>query len=133
MPSNNTGGGSSMFSYGSLMTIVKDWFGLIAVLVGALTFVGFSVSTPWPARADVEKITQDVQSIQSQVKDQNCLVLRLLLKSYEDDLELANKELAENPGSVSARNAKRDAEQTISDIKAQIKSTCGLILPTHRD
>lgn len=123
---------NSILSYDGIMTIVKDWFGLFAVVFGALTFIGFSVSTPWPARADVDKITSDVQSIQSQVKDQNCLVLRLLLKSYEDDLETANDELAENPNSVSAKNAKRDAEQTIADIKAQIKSTCGLILQ-HRD
>ena len=121
-----------LLSYDGIMTVVKDWFGLFAVLIGVFTAIGFSVSTPWPARADVEKITADVQSIQSQVKDQNCLVLRLLLKSYEDDLDEANKELAENPNSTAAKNAKRDAEQTIADIKAQIKATCALILP-HRE
>lgn len=124
---------NSILSYDGIMTIVKDWFGLFAVLFGALTFIGFSVSTPWPARADVEKITQDVQSIQGQVKDQNCLVLRLLLKSYEDDLQNAEDELETNPTSTAAKTNKREIEQTISDIKAQIKSTCGIVLQPHRE
>jgi hypothetical protein len=123
---------NSIISYGSIMTIVKDWFGLIAVLVGALTFVGFSVSAPWPARAQVERITADLQNVQTQVKQQNCLVLRVLLKSYESDLETAEQELEDNPNSVTAKNNKRELLQTIADIKEQIKATCSLIINNNQ-
>ena len=121
----------NMLSYDGIMTIVKDWFGLIGVLLVAVSAIGFSVSTPWPARADVENIQRQLGTVQDQIKSQNCLVLRLLLKSYEDELDQANAELKKNPDSFAAQKNKAEAETTIADIKAQIKTTCGLVLPTQ--
>lgn len=105
------------------VTFVKDWFGLIAVVMAVAAAIGFGVSTPWPARADVEKLEQIVRDTQTELKGLSCLTLKLLLRSYQDDLERANDDLAKNPNSVSAQRAKATAEQNIKDVLAQMRET----------
>ena len=109
-----------------IMTIVKDWFGLIAVLIAAVTAAGFTLSTPWPARAEVEAVQKQVSDLQKQLKNESCLVLKLLYKTYEDDKKTAEKDLEQNPNSVSAKKAKEDAEEAVKDIRDQIRASCKL-------
>ena len=71
------------------LTIVKDWLGLVAVVIGLVTGIGFSVSAPWPAKADVEAVQRSIEATQKQVEQQQCLILRVLLRGYEDDLDRA--------------------------------------------
>lgn len=103
------------------LTIVKDWFGLLAVVIGLVSAIGFSVSTPWPARADVESIQKQIQVQQQQIEQQQCLILRLLLNGYQDDLDEAELELKDNPGSSSARRNKVTAEANIADVMNQLR------------
>lgn len=108
----------------NLMTIVKDWFGLLAIIIAAVSAVGFSVSTPWPARADVETIQNEVTDLKKQVKSESCLVLKLLYKTYEDDKKQAEKDLIKNPESESAQKARDEAVDAMKDIKDQIRASC---------
>lgn len=103
------------------LTIVKDWFGLLAVVIGVVSAIGFSVSTPWPARADVESIQQTIKEQQIQIKQQQCLLLRVLLRGYQDDLDRAEDELSKTPGSNSAKRDKIDAETQIASIMSQMR------------
>lgn len=111
----------------NLTTIVKDWFGLFAIIIATFTAIGFSVSTPWPARAEVEFIQTNISKLEKQMKDQNCLVLRLLYKTYESDKEIAEKDLEKNPNSISARKAKEEAENSMREIGEQFKAACKVI------
>lgn len=103
------------------LAIVKDWFGLLAVVIGLVSAIGFSVSTPWPARADVENVQKQIETQQRQIDQQQCLILRVLLNGYQDDLDDAEEELKQNPNSVSARRNKANAESNIADIMNQLR------------
>lgn len=103
------------------LSIVKDWFGLLAVVIGVVSAIGFSVSTPWPARADVENVQRQIETQQKQIDQQQCLILRVLLNGYQDDLDDAEEELKESPNSVSARRNKANAEASIADIMNQLR------------
>lgn len=105
----------------NLAAFIKDWFGLIAVVAGVVSAVGFSVSTPWPARADVEQIQKQVELQQQQITQQQCLILRVLLVNYQTQLERAQDDLAKNPESSSAKRDKTDAETQIASVTAQIR------------
>ena len=105
------------------LTIVKDWFGLLAIVIAAMGTIGLSVSTPWPARADVESIQQTVKEQQAQIKQQQCLILRVLLRGYQDDLDRAEDELSHNPASSSAKRDKIDAETQIASIMTQLRQS----------
>ena len=90
----------------NLVTLVKDWFGLVAVVIGLVSAIGFSVSAPWPAKADIEVIQQQVIDAQRQIQQQGCLILRVLLRGY-----LCADRLAAWPsvlGGVSDQRARRD-------------------------
>ena len=107
------------------MTIIKDWFGLLAVVIAAISAIGFSVSTPWPARADVESVQRQIQTQQLQIAQQQCLILRVLLHGYQDDLDRAEEELKAHPDLSSARRDKANAEANIADIMNQLrKNNC---------
>jgi hypothetical protein len=103
------------------LTIVKDWFGLLAVVIGLVSAVGFSVSAPWPAKADVESQQKQIDAQQKQIDQQQCLILRVLLRGYQDDLDRAEDELKTNPNSTSARRDKTSAEASIADITIQLR------------
>jgi hypothetical protein len=105
----------------NIVTIVKDWFGLLAVVIGLVSAIGFSVSTPWPARADVDAIQQQVIDAQRQIQQQGCLILRVLLRGYQEDLDRAEDELRTSPNSPSARRNKVEAETGIADITTQMR------------
>lgn len=105
------------------MTLVKDWFGLLAVVIGIVSAIGFSVSTPWPAKADVEAIQQVVKEQQEQIKKQQCLILRVLLRGYQDDLDRAEEELAKTPASSSAKRDKVNAETQIASLMTQLRQS----------
>lgn len=107
------------------LSIVKDWFGLLAVVIGIVSAVGFSVSTPWPARAEVERLKDQIEIQQTQIAQQQCLILRVLLHGYQDDLDRAEEELKEHPDLSSARRDKANAEANIADIMNQLrKNNC---------
>ena len=107
------------------VTIIKDWFGLLAVVIAAVSAIGFSVSTPWPARADVESVQRQIQTQQLQIAQQQCLILRVLLHGYQDDLDRAEQELKDHPDLSSARRDKSNAEANIADIMNQLrKNNC---------
>lgn len=105
----------------NLVTLVKDWFGLMAVVIGLVSAIGFSVSAPWPAKADIEVIQQQVIDAQKQIQQQGCLILRVLLRGYQEDLDRAEEELRTNPGSNSARRNEVEAETGIADITTQMR------------
>ena len=105
------------------LAIVKDWFGLLAVAITLMGTIGLSVSTPWPARADVESIQETVAQQQIQIKQQQCLILRVLLRGYQDDLDRAEDELTQNPASSSAKRDKIDAETQIASIMTQMRQS----------
>lgn len=103
------------------LALVKDWFGLLAVVIGLISAIGFSVSTPWPARADVEAVEKGLQEMQRTMHDQQCLTLRVLLRSYQDALERAEEDLRQDVKSLSARRAKADAETQIAQINESLR------------
>ncbi len=47
----------------NLVTLVKDWFGLVAVVIGLVSAIGFSVSAPWPAKADIKAFKQAAKEL----------------------------------------------------------------------
>ena len=102
--------------------IVKDWFGLFAVLIAAVSAIGFTVSAPWPAKADVEAVQRSIEATQQQVAQQQCLILRVLLRGYQDDLSRAEDDIAHEPTSQSAKRSKAQAEAGIADILAQLRA-----------
>lgn len=104
------------------MTIVKDWFGLAAILIGVVASVGFTVSAPWPAKAEVEAVQRTIEETQRQLAAQQCLILRVLLRGYQDDLGRAEDDIATDPDSTSAKRAKSAAEAGIADVLAQIRA-----------
>ena len=103
------------------LTLIKDWFGLIAVVLGLVSAVGFSVSAPWPARADVDAIQKSVEDMRQQMHDQQCLTLRVLLRSYQDALERAEDDLRKDPNSQSARRAKAESEGQITQLTESLR------------
>lgn len=103
------------------LAIIKDWFGLLAVVIGLVSAVGFSVSAPWPAKADVEAQQKQIDQQQKQIDAQQCLILRVLLRGYQDDLDRAEEELKANPDLASARRDKANAEASIADIMVQLR------------
>ncbi len=102
------------------LTFVKDWLGLVGVVVVAISAVGFSVSAPWPARAEMEAVHKELVVTQQQVKEQGCLILMVLLRSYKDDLEKATLELTSSPSSQSAKRQKQDAEVQVHKIEVHM-------------
>ena len=106
-----------------LAVLVKDYFGLLAVILGVISAIGFSISTPWPAKADVEAIQRQIETQQRQINQQQCLMYHVLLKGYQNDLAQAEEELAITPTSASARRSKQDAESQIQSITAQMRAS----------
>jgi hypothetical protein len=104
------------------LAIVKDWFGLVAVVIAAVSAIGFSVSAPWPAKAEVEAVQRTIEETQKQLAAQQCLILRVLLRGYQDDLQRAEEDIAHDPASNSAKRSKSTAEAGITDILAQLRA-----------
>lgn len=104
------------------LTIVKDWFGLVAVVIGLVSAIGFTVSAPWPAKAEVEAVQRSIEETQKQLAAQQCLILRVLLRGYQDDLSRAEDDIARDPTSASAKRSKSAAEAGIADILAQLRA-----------
>jgi len=104
------------------LTIIKDWFGLVAVLIAAVSAVGFTVSAPWPAKAEVEAVQRTIEETQRQLSVQQCLILRVILRGYQEDLGRAEDDIEHDPTSSSAKRAKAAAEAGIADILAQLRA-----------
>lgn len=108
----------------TIVTFIKDWFGLIAIVVAAVSGLGFTFSPPWARASDVTAMRQELLDVQKDMKTLNCTTLRVLLKGYRDDLREAEAELSVNPLSSTARRAKADAEAQIATITQQLRELC---------
>jgi t-SNARE complex subunit (syntaxin) len=104
----------------SVAVFLKDYTGPIAILLGVTTTIGFSINTPWPARAEVEKLQNEYQSLQTQIEAQNCMILRVLLKGYEDDLEAVETKLQTDPANASLKRQRDNDQAQIAAIRQQM-------------
>lgn len=104
----------------NVAVFLKDYTGPIAILVGIATTIGFSINTPWPARAEVEALQNKYETMQSQIEAQNCLIMRVLLKGYEDDLEAVETKLQTNPNDASLKRQRDNDQAQITAIRQQM-------------
>jgi len=104
----------------NVSVFLKDYTGPIAIIVGIATTIGFSINTPWPARADVDKLRVQYETLQSEIEAQNCLILRVLLKGYEDDLETLETKLQTDPNNASLKRQRDNDQAQIIAIRQQM-------------
>lgn len=110
-------------TYESIVTFVKDGFGLLAMIVMGVTALGFSFSPPWATAGEIEEIKKEQAEFRRDLRNTTCLTLRVLLNDAQHDLERAEDELGESPASAAAQRAKRLAEAQIADIEEQIRES----------
>lgn len=108
-------------TYENVVTFVKDWFGLIGVIIVGVSSLGFSLSPPWATAGEIDALRQEQRELRQGLKNTTCLALRVLLNDAQNDLERAEHELEEAPTSTAAQRAKRLAEDQIEEIEAQLR------------
>lgn len=108
-------------TYENVVTFVKDWFGLVGVIIVAVSSLGFSLSPPWATAGEIDALKQEQQQLRQDLRNTTCLALRVLLNDAKNDLERAEHELEESPASTAAMRAKRLAEAQIEEIEAQLR------------
>ena len=108
-------------TYENATQFVKDWFGLVGVLLAVVAGLGFSFSPPWARAEDMSQLKEGLAETRKMVVDTSCLTLRVLIRNAKEDKDAAEKELAANPASTTALRAKAEAEAQIDDIKEQMR------------
>lgn len=86
---------------------------LVISIAAGLAAIGFSVSPPWPAKADVADVQKTVQTLLVQQQKTDRLALQTQRILLQAQLRDAEKELQGNPNSWSA-------QQLVSQLKDQI-------------
>lgn len=110
-------------TYDTAIQFVKDWFGALAVMIAAVSYIGFSVSVPWAKAEDITAVQQQVIELRRDLNEMSCLTLQVLLRGYQEDRDNADDELRLNQASPSARRAKIEAESRIASIVAQMRDS----------
>lgn len=113
----------------SAAVFVKDFAGA-GLAVGALAMaIGFSISPPWPARADVEQVQKSIQIIQDQQTkqiahsdEQSCIIYQLLKDRYLKEQADAEGELIKNPASTTLQRARDEAQGNVIKINLKLNA-----------
>ena len=91
----------------------KEWMGTGAMILAAAGAIGFSVSPPWPAKADVDTVQSQIKVLLEQQARTDRLSLTTQRLVLQTQLVEAEKDLRKNPDSYSA-------QQLVSQLKTQI-------------
>lgn len=124
----------------ALMTAIKENVGLFIATVATLGALGITVSTPWPTRAEMLKVEQDLKEVRKFAEDRHKEVAQQISQMLNDqreigmttlkiqkiflkrDLEDARKELEQMPNSRAARLRVEELAETIEALTIKIET-----------